>query len=117
MQLLERCVEDADEAIAGLTDSERYHAEQALQRLDSEQIRFVRETLTTARIEGRLPIHQVSLLEYFLQEWWEHNPATKLAVIAQVVGLSDEGDWPAGSPGDRIVVRAIASLAPVAARA
>ena len=115
MQNLESSIEETNHMLCRVSPEELREVEHSLSRLSHEQILFVHDTLASARRHERVPPHHISFMEYLLQEWWEHSLATKLAVIARIVGLSELGSWPETTPRDHIINERIEHLLGVAA--
>jgi hypothetical protein len=68
--------------------------EKSLDDRETAQRGLVRDTLQQARIEGRLPIHELNLLEYLVERWDSYNLPLKLAITARLARIFDTVAWP-----------------------
>ena len=116
MQILENSVEETSDLLRRSSHAELREVDCALRRLSRKQILFVHDTLESARREELLPPHNISFMEFLLQEWWEHSLATKLTLLTRIVGLSQAGSWPGHTPGDRVINDRIENLLGVTTR-
>ena len=115
MQILKSSIEEINHVLGESSHEELRAVEDSLRQLSRAQIQFLRDTLESARHEGRVPLHHITFIEYLLQEWWEHSLSTKMAVIARVVSLSELGSWPGETLGDHIIGEKIEDFFTVAA--